>query len=221
MLQVNVRAGELASPSAPQPLIVLGDVSKLRVRAEIDERDYGEIKVGQRVVVRSPAFRGRDVAGTVSSVAPIIEPGRIGARGQRSPTDVNVAEVVIDLAEPGPLAVGMKVDVYFSRRARNSASGGACPGRQRDTKWCAADPGPGLRNSENNRGPDQRCITCAAPRPGTKSTRLRYSTSSTCSGPVPNAFCASVASMNGSRSPSSTPPVSEVCTPVRRSFTIW
>lgn len=115
VLQVNNRAGELASPSAPQPLIVLGDLSKLRVRAEIDERDYGDIKVGQRVVVRSPAFRGRDVAGTVSSVAPIIDAGRIGARGQRNLTDVNVAEVVIDLAEPGPLAVGMKVDVYFSR----------------------------------------------------------------------------------------------------------
>ena len=51
----------------------------------------------------------------MSSIAPIIEPGRIGARGQRSLTDVNVAEVVIDLAEPGPLAVGMKVDVYFRR----------------------------------------------------------------------------------------------------------
>ena len=117
VLQVNVRAGELASPSAPQPLIVLGDLSKLRVRAEIDERDYGDIKVGQRVVVRSAAFRGRDVAGKVSSIAPIIEPGRIGARGQRNLTDVNVAEVVIDLAETGPLAVGMKVDVYFSRDA--------------------------------------------------------------------------------------------------------
>jgi HlyD family secretion protein len=115
VLQVNIRAGELASPSAPQPLVVLGDVSKLRVRAEIDERDYGEIRVGHRVLVRSPAFRGRDVTGTVSAVAPIIEPGRIGGRGQRNLTDVNVAEVVIDLAEPGPLAVGMKVDVYFSR----------------------------------------------------------------------------------------------------------
>jgi HlyD family secretion protein len=114
VLQINIRAGELASPSAPQPLVVLGDVSKLRVRAELDERDYGTIKVGHKVVVRSPAFRDRDVAGTVSSVAPFIEPGRIGARGQRSPTDVNVAEVVIDLAERGPLAVGMKVDVYFS-----------------------------------------------------------------------------------------------------------
>jgi HlyD family secretion protein len=117
VLQVNIRAGELASPSAPQPLVVLGDLSKLRVRAEIDERDYGAIKVGQRVVVRSVAFRGRDVAGTVSSIAPIIDAGRIGARGQRNLTDVNVAEVVIDLAETGPLVVGMKVDVYFSRDA--------------------------------------------------------------------------------------------------------
>ncbi len=44
-----------------------------------------------------------------------MEPGRIGARGQRNLTDVNVAEVVIDLDEPGPLAVGMKVDVFFRR----------------------------------------------------------------------------------------------------------
>jgi HlyD family secretion protein len=115
VLQINIRAGELAAPSAPQPLVVLGDVSKLRVRAELDERDYGQIKIGHKVVVRSAAFRGRDVAGTVSSVAPVIDAGRIGARGQRTLTDVNVAEVVIDLTERGPLAVGMKVDVYFAR----------------------------------------------------------------------------------------------------------
>ena len=42
-----------------------------------------------------------------------------------------------------------------------------------------------------------------------------------CPGAVPKARCASVAAMNSSRSPSSTPEVSEVCTPVRRSFTIW
>jgi HlyD family secretion protein len=115
VLQINVRPGELASPSASQPLVVIGDVSRLRVRAEIDERDYGDVKAGQRVTVRSPAFQGRDVAGTVASIAPIIEAARLGARGQRNLTDVNVAEAVIDLVEPGPLAVGMKVDVYFSR----------------------------------------------------------------------------------------------------------
>ena len=40
-------------------------------------------------------------------------PARNGPRGQRNMTDVDVAEVVIDLADRGTLAVGMKVDVYF------------------------------------------------------------------------------------------------------------
>ena len=112
VLQVNAAAGELASPSSPQPLVVLGDVSALRVRAEVDERDFGDIRIGQSRVVRAAAFRGREIAGKVSLIAPIVETGRI-SRGQRNLTDVDVVEVVVDLAEPGPLAVGMKVDVYF------------------------------------------------------------------------------------------------------------
>ncbi len=113
VLQVNAKTGELASPSTPQPLILLGDVSALRVRAELDERDLGEIKVGQSVLVRAAAFRGRDFVGKVSFIAPMVEPGRINARGQRNLTDVDVVEVLVDLTESGPLAVGMKVDVYF------------------------------------------------------------------------------------------------------------
>ena len=111
VLQVNAKAGELASPSSL--LLVIGDVSALRVRAELDERDFADIKIGQAAVVRAPAFRGREVAGKVSAIAPIVDAGRSNLRGQRNLTDVNVVEVVVDLAEPGPLVVGMKVDVYF------------------------------------------------------------------------------------------------------------
>jgi HlyD family secretion protein len=111
VLQINPRAGELAGPSSP--LLVLGDVSALRVRAEVDERDFGDIRIGQAAVVRAAAFRGREITGKVSSIAPIVDAGRINLRGQRNQTDVNVVEVVVDLAEPGSLAVGMKVDVYF------------------------------------------------------------------------------------------------------------
>ena len=113
VLQVNIKAGELASPSGTQPMVLLGDVSTLRVRAELDERDFGEIKIGQPALVRAAAFRGRDFAGKVVFIAPIVEPARINSRGQRSVTDVDVVEVLIDLAEPDALAVGMKVDVYF------------------------------------------------------------------------------------------------------------
>ena len=112
VLQVNAKPGELAAPSATQPLVLLGDVSALRVRAELDERDFGEIRIGQAVSVRPVAFRGREFTGKVYSVAPLVEPSR-SSRGQRNQSDVDVVEVLVDLAEPGPLAVGMKVDVYF------------------------------------------------------------------------------------------------------------
>ena len=112
ILQVGARAGELTSSSAPEPL---GDLSTLRVRAELDERNFGAIKTGQAVVVRSVAYPERDFAGKVSSIAQIIGPGSFGARGQSTFTDIDVAEVVVDLTAPGPLIVGMKVDVYFRR----------------------------------------------------------------------------------------------------------
>ena len=117
VLQVNARLGNWRARRRRQPLLLLGDISALRVRAELDERDFGQIKVGQRAVVRAAAFRGREFDGKVSSIAPVVGAGRIAARAGRNLTDVDVAEVVVDLTEPGPLAVGMKVDVYFSQDA--------------------------------------------------------------------------------------------------------
>ena len=116
ILQMNGKPGEVASPGG-SALVLLGDVSALRVRAELDERDFGEIKIGQSVMVRPAAFRGREFAGTVSFIAPLVEQGR-NSRGQRNVTDVDVIEVLVDLTEPGPLAVGMKVDVYFRQDAQ-------------------------------------------------------------------------------------------------------
>jgi HlyD family secretion protein len=115
ILQINAKPGELASPSATPALVLLGDVSALRVRAEVDERDIEKIKVGQSVVARPIAFRGREIAGKVSFIAPLVETGRNSTLNQRNMTDVDVVEVRIDLSEPGPLAVGMKVDVYFQQ----------------------------------------------------------------------------------------------------------
>jgi HlyD family secretion protein len=111
ILQINARPGELASPSTAQPLVLLGDVSSLRVRALVDERDIGKVKVGQPVLVRPAAFPGREIAGSVSFIAPLVEAERADPSGQQSKTDV--AEVLVDLSESASLAVGMNVDVYF------------------------------------------------------------------------------------------------------------
>jgi HlyD family secretion protein len=116
VLKVNVKAGELAGPSSPQPLILLGDLSQLRVRAELDEHNAGKIKVGDTVTVRAEAFTGQTFAGKVAAIAPLVQPARLAAPGSRNLTDFNINEVMIDLNEPGPLIAGMNVDVYFGSK---------------------------------------------------------------------------------------------------------
>ena len=114
MLQVQAKVGELAAPSTEQPLATLGDLSALRVRAELDEKDLVKIRVGQRVFVRAEAFRDREFEGKVASIDQVVGPSRINARGPRKMSDVDVMEVLVDLADSGPLVPGMQADVYFS-----------------------------------------------------------------------------------------------------------
>ncbi len=114
VLRVNVKVGEIAAPTLAQPLMLLGDLSRLRVRAELDEHDVGKIVLGDKVVVHANAFRGREFSGKVAAIAPIVQLGRIGFSPEsRNLTDFNVNEILIDLDDPGPFLVGMKVDVYF------------------------------------------------------------------------------------------------------------
>jgi HlyD family secretion protein len=116
ILKVDVKAGEVAGPSSPQPLLLLGDLSQLRVRAELDEHNVGKIKVGEAVTVRADAFRGRTFAGKVAAIAPLIQPARLNSPGSRNVTDFSINEVLVDLNEAGPLIAGMNVDVYFGSK---------------------------------------------------------------------------------------------------------
>jgi HlyD family secretion protein len=114
VLQVDARNGELALPGSDPALVVIGNVSDLRVRAEVDEQNLGRLHVGQHVTVRASAFSGRDFAGKIAAIGRIVGPSRINARGARKFSDVDVLEVIVDLTSPGPLTVGEQVDVYFS-----------------------------------------------------------------------------------------------------------
>jgi HlyD family secretion protein len=116
VLQVNINPGELATPTSLSPLLLIANLSTLNVRAELDERDMAGIKVGQPATIRAAAFPGKEFTGEVSSIAPLVEPSRLGARAQQgNRSDVDSVEVLVRLSQPGPLTAGMKVDVYFSQ----------------------------------------------------------------------------------------------------------
>jgi HlyD family secretion protein len=132
ILQLNARVGETVAPSPENLLVVLGDVTSLRVRAEFEERDIGKVRVGQGAVVRSDAFPGKDFEGSVSSLARSLGPSKLGQRGPRRPTDIDVLEVFIDLTGQPPLLPGMRVDVFLKADA-SAPSASSVPVQSRRT----------------------------------------------------------------------------------------
>lgn len=115
VLQVNAKTGEIVAPSPEAPLVVMGDMSSIRVKAEVDEGDISKITTGQKVFVRSLSFPGKEFEGTVASLAPTLAQPRIGPRGPKRPNDVEVREVTIDLDSASPLLPGMRVDAFFRK----------------------------------------------------------------------------------------------------------
>jgi HlyD family secretion protein len=113
VLQVLARIGETVAPSSEATLILFGDVSSLRVLAEVEERDVSKIRTGQSAIVRSDAFPGREFSGRIESMGQALGPPRLSQRGPRRPSDVDVLEVFIDLEANSPLLPGMRVDVFF------------------------------------------------------------------------------------------------------------
>ena len=125
VLNVWAKAGEMTGPAADPALLLFGDISSLRVRAEVEERDVTRIRIGQRVVVRADAFPDKDFEGVVTQLAPALGSPRITTRGPRRPNDVEVLEVLISLDGTPPLLTGMRVDAFF----RHEASASAAPTR--------------------------------------------------------------------------------------------
>ncbi len=113
VLNVWAKVGETAELMPDTALVLFGDISSLRVRAEVEERDVVKIHAGQRVVIRADAYPGRDFDGVVTTLAPALGPPRILSRGPRRPNDVEVLEVLATLDGQPALLTGMRVDVFF------------------------------------------------------------------------------------------------------------
>lgn len=112
VLQLDVKKGEIVSPTPEHPLVVVGDMSVKRVKAEVDDGDVAKIKKGQKAFVRSINWPGRDFEGTVVELAPTMATPRITARGPRRPSDIEVLEMTINLEGDVPLLPGMRVDAF-------------------------------------------------------------------------------------------------------------
>ena len=71
VLSENVQPGEYVSPGTP--VISLGDLSRVYLRAYINETDLGRVKVGQKVRLSTDTFPGKYYEGMISFIAPQAE----------------------------------------------------------------------------------------------------------------------------------------------------
>lgn len=111
VLQVKFRAGEYYAPGQ-DPLVILGDTSKLRVRMDVDERDIAKVTLGAPAFATLNAFPGRRVPGKVVEIG-----RRLGRKNVRTddPTeriDTKILEVVIELEDKHGLVPGLRVISY-------------------------------------------------------------------------------------------------------------
>lgn len=121
VLEVNAKQGEIVSPSPDQPLVVIGDMSVVKVKAEVDDGSVDKISKGQKAFVRSINYPGKDFNGTITALAPTMASPRINPRGPLRPSDIEVLELTIELDSGDPdvrkLLPGMRVDAFVKPKS--------------------------------------------------------------------------------------------------------
>jgi HlyD family secretion protein len=117
VLRVVRRAGESVSVESPDGghLATVADLSVLRVRADVDERDVARLRVGQRAWVTADAYGDRRFTGKVIRVSEMLGRKNIRSEEPTEKVDTKVLETLIELDPGQRLPVGLRVDAYIER----------------------------------------------------------------------------------------------------------
>jgi HlyD family secretion protein len=104
----NIQAGEYVVPGTP--IVTLGDVQRVYLRAYINETDLGRVKIGQKVKIATDAFPGKTYEGTITYISPQAEftPKNIQTHKERVKL---VYRIKVDIPNPDlELKPGMPAD---------------------------------------------------------------------------------------------------------------
>lgn len=116
ILQRFAEPGDMAGPATTHPILVLADLSRLRVRAFIEELDVARVRVGQPAVITADGLPDQKFTGVVTDVLP-----RMGRRGIETNApgeykDIYHREILIDLDDGQSLPVSLRVRARIDAR---------------------------------------------------------------------------------------------------------
>jgi multidrug resistance efflux pump len=127
ILKVDVRAGEYAQAGElPRPLIVMGDTSRLHVRADVDESEAWKVQPGARAEASERGNSDRRAELEFVRFEPYVVPKKSLTGDSTERVDTRVLQVIYRFKEsPVPFFVGQQMDVFIS----TPASDGSVPAK--------------------------------------------------------------------------------------------
>lgn len=111
VLELLKREGDGLRMGDPRPVAVFGDVSRLRVRAEVDERHAVRIRRGQSATIFGRNLGQRKYQGTIGQVKTLMGDKTVFTNAPDERKDLDVLEVLIDMDAEFNVPVGLRVDV--------------------------------------------------------------------------------------------------------------
>jgi HlyD family secretion protein len=108
------RAGEQVTEMGDTPILAVGDLSTLRVRAEVDEADIAHLHPGQDAYVTASAYGDRRVPGKVGRIGSVMGRKSVVSDAPAERKDTRVLEVLIDLEPGSALPAGLRVDAFIA-----------------------------------------------------------------------------------------------------------
>jgi len=114
--EVGETVGSLTSPDY---IIKIADLSRMKVRAEVEESDIGKVALGQKAIVTTEAYPGIEFKGEVIKIGRSVGKKRLRTDDPRELIDTKVIETEIELKDMDEvrdrLKIGMTVEVKIIR----------------------------------------------------------------------------------------------------------
>ena len=111
VLEILKRQGERVGPLEPEPAILFADVSRLRVRAEIDENFATQLKKGQQASIFIRGLDEQSTTGEIVLVKKVMGPKTVFSGSATERKDLDVLQVLVDLPQDFYAPIGLEVEV--------------------------------------------------------------------------------------------------------------
>ncbi|HEX2101103.1 MAG TPA: efflux RND transporter periplasmic adaptor subunit, partial [Candidatus Synoicihabitans sp.] len=115
VLQVNVRKGEFVAAGSAVAPILLGDVSEVQVRADVDEQIAPRVRPRKNAVGFIKGDTTRPIPMTFVRIEPYVVPKRSLTGAPTERVDTRVLQVIFKFANPldQPVYVGQQMDLFI------------------------------------------------------------------------------------------------------------